>query len=244
MSLAYVILWPTTLSDTYQYGGKVTMTDTLVTYSAPLMPPGETIHRWHCTTDFRWAHHAPDLPVLTAGEKYHLVGDIDVEDGAVYLRVIFTDDTGLQLKPAIIDGVVGDFTMPEEAVDYQIELVNTHHRVVRFHSLLLTTADDFDRFTFTLNPALGTLVATPKEGSPQPTLYVTVRQEATKPIAIAQTGTLGVYLTPKQRDDATWLLYLRQELGATLINTGAASGNGPFAQRAIAGLTAQDNKED
>ncbi|GEO74093.1 hypothetical protein FD30_GL001898 [Levilactobacillus namurensis DSM 19117] len=213
MSLAYLLLWPTNLRNTYEYGCQVTATpDRVITYRAPLMPPGEVIHQWESRRNFAATHNTADLPILQPGQSYYLTGNVAVDDGGVYLRIRFFDDTGAHLTDAILDGIQGHFEMPLTATDYTIELVNTHHQQIVFRYLLLMDDLTAEAYTFTVNQFAGTVLATTVDAT-APHVALVIRQGGTKPLPLMADHTNFIcYASPHQLSDVHWVDKLNQEL--------------------------------
>ena len=224
MSLAYLLLWPTHLRNTYEYGCQVTVSpERVVTYRAPLMPPGEVIHQWRSKRNFAAQHLTNELPVIQPNTPYFLQGHISVTGGGVYLRIQFLDEDGHTLDNTILDGTEGTFTMPPEATDYTIELVNTHHEQVVFHNLLLMDAATAAAYQFTVDPFVGSVTATAKDAT-APHVALVVRQGATKPLLLVpDRDNLVVYVTPHQLGNIHWIDKINQELMTFLADHPATS---------------------
>lgn len=224
MSMAYLMLWPVELRSTYEYGCQVSVSpERVVTYHAPLMPPGEIIHEWRSHRNYPQEHLTSELPILRPGTTYHLEGNVTVTGGGIYLRIRFFDVNQQELPEVILDGTSGDFEMPELAVSYHVELVNTHHDQVIFRSLLLTDAQTFQDYTFTINQFLGTVVAQPEQAS-APYVSLVVRQTATKPLnLVADRLNFITYVSPYQLGNVHWVDKINQELRAFLAQHPAAS---------------------
>jgi len=217
MSLAYLLLWPIQLRNTYAYGCQVTVTpERVTTFRAPLMPPGEVIHRWQSKRNYQTEHLTCELPILKPGTTYHLDGNISVTGGGVYLRLRFFDIDDNELDPIVFDGPTGSFAMPEDAVNYTLELVNTHHEQVVFRYLLLMEETTYQTYTFAVDQFLGMVVATPV-ASQGPHVSLVVRQTATKPLDLRPQHTnLIVFISPRQFGDDNWIKKITQELTAFL----------------------------
>lgn len=217
MSLAYLLLWPAHLRSTYEYGCQVSVSpEHVVSYRAPLMPPGEVIHDWRSQRNAGQEHLSCELPILTPGRAYTLDGNITVIAGGVYLRLRFFDATNAELDPIILDGTSGRFTFPSTAVNYRIELVNTHHQQVMFRYLLLAEQTTATTHTFTVDQVLGTVQITTKAAQTSHVDLV-VRQNATKLLWIApNANNLVGFVTPQQLRDPNWVHQLNQKRDAFL----------------------------
>lgn len=218
MSLAYLLLWPTHLRSTYEYGCQVAVSpDRVVTYRAPLMPPGEIIHRWQSKRAFNAERLTNELPILQPETPYYLKGNIRVAGGGVYLRIRFLDEAGHELDNTILDGTEGTFELPAEATDYAIELVNTHHTSVIFRNLLLMDQATATTYDFTVNQFAGTVLATSAQAT-RPHVSLVVRQGATKPLDLVPDCINYVaYVSPHQLRDIHWVDKLNQDLMAFLV---------------------------
>ncbi|KRK94158.1 hypothetical protein FD25_GL000979 [Levilactobacillus acidifarinae DSM 19394] len=237
MSLAYLLLWPRHLHSTYEYGCQVSMTpEHVVTFRAPLMPPGEVIHDWRSHRNYGLEHLTAELPILQPEMTYYLQGNITVTGGGVYLRLKFFDSEDTEITSTIIDGTAGSFEMPVDAVNYTLELVNTHHEQVIFRSLLLMDSATHEQQTLTVDQFTGAVQAlTPDATAAHVTLEV--REGATKPFALLpHCNNLVVFVTPRQLKDENWIKKITQERHTFLAHQ-------PPTDPVTAGVTAWQAKQ-
>ena len=237
MSLAYLLLWPRHLHSTYEYGCQVNVSpEHVVTYRAPLMPPGEVIHDWRSQRRYGVEHLTVELPILQPEMTYYLQGNITVIGGGVYLRIRFFDTENAEIASTIIDGTSGSFEMPLDAINYTIELVNTHHEKVIFHSLLLVDSVTHEQQSLTINQFAGTVYATTPHATAAH-VSLEVREGATKPLPL-QPGcnNLIVFVTPQQLQDPNWRKKIDHERHAFLAHQ-------PPTDPVTAGVTAWREKQ-
>lgn len=119
-----IIYW-NSLDRTYMYGSKVNIlgSENLV-FENHLLSSGEVIVSWLMQVNYQAARIEPQLPLLQPGKKYqlHLIATTWPVDG-VYIRVVFKDINGHIITSEVIRGGQGEFVYPQDAHEYQIELL-------------------------------------------------------------------------------------------------------------------------
>lgn len=98
METAYLFFWPRSLDTPFNYGAKVAYAaDGAVSFEAPMMPPGKTIHAWQTTKDYDHNLQLAELPILVPGRKYALFLDWEVKEDSVFCQIVFTNTAGLEV---------------------------------------------------------------------------------------------------------------------------------------------------
>lgn len=90
-----------------------------------LMAPGDPIMFWHSSENYQMAKTVPQLPFLQPGGEYRIVvNGRSFPERTVLYRVGFTDNQGHHLKDRYFRDNQFTFTMPEQAANWEIVIVN------------------------------------------------------------------------------------------------------------------------
>lgn len=119
------IYWRQTDLSTFRYGSDVQFRNNVIYFKNLLIPAGESIHRWDSKTHYQRDRKQPTLPLLFRNRHYqlHLEAEIIPED-TVYLKLEFYDRSDNLIKSEILRGKTAQFTYPNEAYSYSIQLFN------------------------------------------------------------------------------------------------------------------------
>lgn len=208
MDTVYLFFWRRALDTTFSYGAQVTYAaDGAVSFEAPMMPPGKTIHAWTTAKDFNTDLQLAELPSLIPGNEYALYLNWDIKEDSVFCQIVFTDAAGLEVGSEVIEDGKGTFTFPLDAIEYEIRLKNMRHKqlVFRYGMIIPEPVHKNNDMTLYLNHGL--LVARPKEGKPlSQVIGISERSSATRPIWIPQGKQVKflLFATAKQLRDPQW----------------------------------------
>lgn len=140
MGNQYIVKWGNILQDNYNYGATISFDEKgSVSYSAPLMSPSLCIKNWYSQKGFHISRNTPYLPLLQPGKRYHLKANLELEEtSSIQLKLIFFDRYNEMLDEYYFSTLEDDFVFPEDAVHYEIQLINKHHQWLVFHELVIT----------------------------------------------------------------------------------------------------------
>lgn len=135
-NLVNQVYWESML-DTYMFGSNLKVAkNNHVEFVNRLMPSGKIITAWHSSSSYQATKQVPKLPILTNGQRYR----INVRAGfnpinSVIIRIVFYDVQGEKIKKIDFRAKTKDFVFPENAVSYDIELVNSGNISISFDRL-------------------------------------------------------------------------------------------------------------
>ncbi|GBG96357.1 accessory Sec system protein Asp3 [Lactococcus termiticola] len=154
----WIIKWGESFSESYAFGAKVKKEPNSVYYSASMMPVASKIRTWKAIGSFAVDRTSPALPLLLAGEEYHIKALLEADDNASFeLRVDCYDRFGNLIEMFSNDGLELTFTYPNETVNYEVALVNKRHKYLYFNYLLISDKENIDAVK--LGPSAGLLKA-------------------------------------------------------------------------------------
>lgn len=184
METAYLFFWPRSLDTTFNYGAKVAYAaDGAVSFEAPMMPPGKTIHAWQTTKEYDHNLQLAELPILVPGRKYALFLDWEVKEDSVFCQIVFTNTAGLEVGSEVFEDGKGTFTFPDDAAEYEIRLKNMRHQQLVFRYGMIIPESVHKNNDIALYLKRGVLIAQPKQHpQTQPVLGVSERNSLTKPL--------------------------------------------------------------
>ena len=143
-SLTYLVYWDLPLLHTYLYGTTLRHTRDGVEFTNRMMPSGQIIHSWNSELNYQDVRTQAQLPVLEENKTYHLVPFIDaVPEHTIVLQITFFDRQGQQIGFQVIHRD-GNFTYPQGAYRYRLDLVQAGAESFRFHHLEIRTKETED----------------------------------------------------------------------------------------------------
>ncbi len=143
-SLTYLVYWDLPLLHTYLYGTTLRHTRDGVEFTNRMMPSGQIIHSWNSELNYQEVRTQAQLPVLEENKTYHLVPFIDaVPEHTIVLQITFFDRQGQQIGFQVIHRD-GNFTYPQGAYRYRLDLVQAGAESFRFHHLEIRTKETED----------------------------------------------------------------------------------------------------
>lgn len=148
MSNQYIVKWGNILQDNYNYGATIVFEKNgSVSYSAPLMPPSLCIKNWYSQRGFHISRNAPYLPILRPNQMYQLQVNLELAgDSAIQIKLLFFNRYDRVIEELFVSELTEIFTFPEQAVHYEIQLINKHHQQLTFHNLVITELDVYERY--------------------------------------------------------------------------------------------------
>ncbi|WP_253296016.1 accessory Sec system protein Asp3 [Enterococcus raffinosus] len=135
----YMIKWGIDFNDNYNYGANIRLLeDDSIRFSSPFMPTGTPIKTWYSKTEFHLARKSPMLPILLNGKGYNIQvhAEFDRKD-AVQLVIEFFDVNNSVIEKIHFKELEGHFTFPDEAISYNVQLVNKKHEFIIFRYLTI-----------------------------------------------------------------------------------------------------------
>lgn len=154
-----MIKWGTDFNDNYNYGANIGLLENdSIRFSSPFMPTGSPIKIWHSKTEFHSDRKSPMLPILMNGKEYdiHVQAEFDNND-AVQLVVEFFDVNNETIQKIHFKDLVGRFFYPDEAISYNVQLVNKKHEFIIFKYLTISSDSLKERFEVKTNKSLGVI---------------------------------------------------------------------------------------
>lgn len=132
------VKWKSLARAAYAYGSQVSFEEHQVIFYNPQMPPSFPITQWHSLSNFQGYRKQPELPLLERGKTYTINLFEEVfPQGSTYLRITCFNRFGEVVEVFFIKEMTGQFTYPEEAFSYTIELLNSGcERVVFKHFII------------------------------------------------------------------------------------------------------------
>lgn len=134
-----MIKWGIDFNDNYNYGANIRLLENdSIRFSSPFMPTGTPIKTWYSRTEFHSARKSPMLPLLMNGKGYNIQvqAEFDTVD-AVQLVIEFFNVNNDSIEKRHFKELEGHFIFPEEAVSYNIQLVNKKHEFILFKYLTI-----------------------------------------------------------------------------------------------------------
>lgn len=133
------IYWEDDADETYLYGSRLAFEGRQVSFANRLMPAGTSLKRWKSKTNFQADRSQPSLPLLHQGKTYQLTLLAQAQPAdTLFLKVSFFDILGQLISVTLLRDDDRQFTFPEEAFSYQIELVNGGCHSFEFDALVLS----------------------------------------------------------------------------------------------------------
>lgn len=155
----YMIKWGTDFSDNYNYGARIELLkNDFVRFSSPFIPAGTPIKVWQSKTEYHADRKSPMLPILMNGKEYRIVLEAEFDNAdAGQLTIEFFDVNQDLIDKVHFQDLTGNFTYPENAVTYKVQLVNKKHEFIIFKYLLIFSEPLKEQYEFKLNKNLSVL---------------------------------------------------------------------------------------
>lgn len=131
------IYWAPTFDGAFGAGSVIKrQADGTVTFSNPFMTSGVKIIGWSVAQNYQGAKTVPQLPHLRLGHQYRLVLHGKQEPrNTVIIRLTFFDIQWQKIKHYDFTNERAYFTVPEDTVNYTLELINAGNRRLVFHRI-------------------------------------------------------------------------------------------------------------
>lgn len=154
MAHLVVLHWDRAPIKTYTFGSLITYHhDDSVTFTNTRQSPGTSIYYWRARPDDVRIKAYDQVPLLTRGATYAFHVNAEVEPAAsLMVNVAFLDENGQIISEHLEQGLDGEFTMPEQANAYRLELLNINNQRLHFYACYLSEADTLR--TLTINELL------------------------------------------------------------------------------------------
>ncbi|MDR0199069.1 MAG: accessory Sec system protein Asp3 [Streptococcaceae bacterium] len=139
MKNLYLIKWGSDFTDNENEGAEISVAENgEVTFEAPLASSGLVLKSWTAKRNYLDARKSPELPLLEGGKTYQIgfMGEVMPKE-SIQLAVAFWDDADSFLETVYLKNLIGEFTYPEGAARYEIQLINKHHEKIQFTYLWL-----------------------------------------------------------------------------------------------------------
>ncbi|MCD7112034.1 accessory Sec system protein Asp3 [Limosilactobacillus agrestis] len=135
-NLVNQVYWESML-DTYMFGSNLKIANNNhVEFVNRLMPSGKIITAWHSSSNYQATKQVPKLPILTNRRRYRINIHADFNpNNSVIIRIVFFDVQGEKIKKIDFRSKTKEFVFPENAVSYDIELINSGNISISFDRL-------------------------------------------------------------------------------------------------------------
>ncbi|MGG5318302.1 accessory Sec system protein Asp3 [Enterococcus sp. AZ072] len=143
----YMVKWGADFNDNYNYGTDIRFVALdYVHFSSPLMPSGTPIKTWYSRTEYHVSRKSPMLPLLENGKSYDIQVNAEFDNKeAVQVEIEFFDINNDVINKIYFQNLNGQFTYPDNAMSYKVQLVNKKHQYMLFKYLTISDeglADD------------------------------------------------------------------------------------------------------
>lgn len=133
------IKWENYGQFSYTFGSFIEFEGSQVLFDNPLMPPSVPVASWTSRANFQARHANPSLPLLRRGQTYRLFLDAKMfPEKTLYLKLTYLDRFGEQIGFDTLRDEDWQFTYPNDAFSYTIELINAGCEYFSFNSLVLS----------------------------------------------------------------------------------------------------------
>ena len=159
-----MIKWGTDFNDNYNYGTTIDLLkNDFIRFSSPFMPAGTPIKTWYSKTEYHADRKSPMLPILMNGRKYKILLEAEFDNAhAAQLVIEFFDINRDVIDKVHFKDLAGNFTYPENAVTYTVQLVNKKHEFIIFKYLMVLSEELEEQYDFKMNETLSVLFFKPK----------------------------------------------------------------------------------
>ncbi|SJZ82213.1 accessory Sec system protein Asp3 [Pilibacter termitis] len=164
METLYFIKWGRDYVNNYNYGSEISFDSKgAVSFSSPLMPPGETIKTWSSKIAFHAKRTSPTLPLLSHDEEYvFFLQGMNDNGFTLKIKIEFFDIRDEKIEEKLFSEKKGGFLFPNGTHYYQIHLLNTKHEQIYFKYLLIGEKRIFERYKIKVNKEVNLLFLQPK----------------------------------------------------------------------------------
>lgn len=148
-----MIKWGIDFNDNYNYGATIRLLENdFIRFSSPFMPTGAPIKTWYSKTEFHAARKSPMLPILMNGTGYNIQvhGEFDTNN-AVQMVIEFFNVNDDVIEKIHFKELEGHFVFPEEAISYNVQLVNKKHEFIVFKYLTIFSDSLKERYEVKTN---------------------------------------------------------------------------------------------
>lgn len=149
---AFKIYWTQVNHTTFMYGSEVQFNSHTTQFINPMMPSGIIIHEWLMKANYFKDRIIPALPILRHNAIYELQMNYNVTpQNSVYFKIIFYRKNETILDTIIIKSKHIEFTFPEEAHTYKIQLMNSGLEQIIFYNMTIKEKEiikSLDELTF------------------------------------------------------------------------------------------------
>ncbi|NHA36612.1 accessory Sec system protein Asp3 [Staphylococcus schleiferi] len=140
---SFNIRWTQITSNTFMYGTQFRFHASETVFQNELMPSGIVIHQWEMMTNFQKDKTIPTLPILKKDQTYHFKFDYDVEPShCIYFKIIFKHRDNTVCDVQIIRGHEAEVRMPQQAFNYELQMINAASKVVKFRQICIKEGED------------------------------------------------------------------------------------------------------
>ncbi|ANZ32367.1 accessory Sec system protein Asp3 [Staphylococcus carnosus] len=127
------VYWRQIKQSTFMYGARLQFKSGGALYYNRLMPSGTVIHEWYMHTNFYTDRAFPTLPFLKKGVTYHFKFHVtSTPANTIYFKIIFLKRNGTEAASYIAKDYEIDIEMPEDAYEYQVQMVNAAMESLHF----------------------------------------------------------------------------------------------------------------
>lgn len=153
-----IIKWGNSYCDSYTYGSEVIFSRSRAYFSSPMMPVGAKIKTWNSLGSYSENRISPLLPLLTGKKTYRLTMHLNENaKNGLQIILVFYDRFHNEIEKKYSNDMSFDFYYPEDAVSYQIHLVNKHHEAIIFYFMMLAEVSDEEVYEVSVTKDLSSL---------------------------------------------------------------------------------------
>lgn len=137
------IPWGSLHRSSLLYGSEIHyLVENKVTFQNDNLPSGIAIHQWHSSSSYYLDKKVASLPLLIPGQAYRVgIQARSQPNHSAYLRLKCFDMSGDLLQESYLRQDSSEFTYPEQASSYQIDLLVAGLQRLEFHYLWIETTD-------------------------------------------------------------------------------------------------------
>ena len=203
----YMIKWGIDFNDNYNYGANISLLENdSIRFSSPFMPTGTSIKTWYSRTEFHSARKSPMLPILMNGKGYNIQvqAEFDTSDAAQLVIEFFNVNNDV-IEKIHFKELEGHFIFPEEAISYNVQLVNKKHEFIIFKYLTIFSDSLKERYEVKTNKSTEAIflkVRHPYEGIKT---NIVVRKKAKYMTSLVIEDYMNYYFLIGDRSEKAWL---------------------------------------
>lgn len=227
----YMIKWGIDFNDNYNYGANISLLENdSIRFSSPFMPTGTPIKTWYSRTEFHSARKSPMLPILMNGKGYNiqLQAEFDTSNAAQLVIEFFNVNNDV-IEKIHFKELEGHFIFPDEAISYNVQLVNKKHEFIIFKYLTIFSDSLKERYEVKTNKSAEAIflkVRHPYEGIKT---KIVVQKKAKYMTSLVIEDYMNYYFLIGDQSEKAWLetitylcsdLQNNQEVDSVLIERG------------------------